>query len=134
MTGRNDTPENRQTAREAAAKQEESLDLIEHFDDIESIYVRGFEDGSIWIADYIEPSRGHVSEAALSVTWQTLVIFRDIALERNDFERVAFLSAAVNDMATLLESMDVEMPKIHDERELDGDVTDEEAEQAERSH
>ncbi|AWN07808.1 hypothetical protein HOT31_gp138 [Microbacterium phage Hendrix] len=125
MTGRNDTEENRATAAKAATEQTEALEAIEHFDDIESIYVRGFQDGSIWLADYIEPSRGHVSVAALTVTWQTLVLFRDIALKEADFERVSYMSAAIMDMAVMIEGQGMALPEIHDDTEKDNEVVDE---------
>lgn len=108
----NDTPENRKVARDAAATQTEALELIEHFDDIELIYKRGFEDGSIWLADYVTPRRSAVTPGALEVTWQTLVIFRDIALTESDFERVSYLSAAIRDISTMIHAQGGNLPEI----------------------
>lgn len=50
------------------------------------------------------------SVSALSVTWQTLVLFRDIALQNNDFERAVGYSHVIDDMAQLITAQGVELP------------------------
>lgn len=120
MTGQNDNPENRATADAEARRRYAIPEHTTDFDllnlETEAVYSKGFQDGSIWLADHVEPSRASVSTSALAVTWQTLVIFRDIAIEQSDFERVSYLSASIRDIATMIHEQGEDVPEIHDDR------------------
>lgn len=64
--------------------------------------------------DIIVPQikKSECSVSALSVTWQVLVVFRDLAMDHNDFERAVGYSHVVDDVAKLIAAQGVELPPI----------------------
>lgn len=57
-------------------------------------------------------SRSKTDVRQLKITWQQLVVFRDVALEQNDFERAVGYSHIIEDMATLIKNMGESLPEL----------------------
>lgn len=49
---------------------------------------------------------------ALEVTWKTLVVFRNVALKANDFQRAMLYTDVITDFAVMIQSQDVELPSL----------------------
>jgi hypothetical protein len=71
---------------------------------------RGVKFGEAW---QDEDGFYHIRSSALDdlkTSWQTMVIYRDLALEHNHFDRVAVYSQVVEDLATMIASGGGELP------------------------
>jgi len=49
---------------------------------------------------------------ALEVTWKTLVVFRNVALKANDFQRAMLYTDVITDFAVMIQSQGVELPSL----------------------
>lgn len=59
---------------------------------------------------------GDMGPYDISRAWKVLVVYRDIALERADFERAVLYSHVIDDLARLLEAINFPLPAVLDEK------------------
>lgn len=56
--------------------------------------------------------RSKIDIRQMKITWQQLVVLRDLALEHNDFERAVGYSHMIDDIATMIKAMGFTIPDI----------------------
>ncbi len=60
----------------------------------------------------VDITAASMDPADISRAWKVLVVYRDIALEHNDFQRVTLYCAVLEDLATMLQALNFPMPPV----------------------